>query len=609
MQEVANHEKQRFVKTRRIRNQLKALWHTPHRLMGWVFLIILSYLIVVPLVEIAMSSVRVQESDLRRIGGSIGDWTSFYWKRALNSEYSQKIFYEPLFHTAVVSIGYTILAMLIGVSLAWLVVRTDIPGKKLMWSIAIIPYILPSWTYALVWIGIFGSDQWGGGVPGFVQNTLGVVPPRWLAYGPIPIMIVLAINYFVFTYLMAATAFSTMDSSLEEAAIIHGASRWVIIRKIVLPMILPALGSAFILTVAQGIGTFGVPAFLGAPVRYYVLSTSLYQFIKANRMGDAFVIALFLILVASSTIYANHLVLGKRRDFSTIGGKGSRSRPISLGIWRIPIAIVVWVFLIGTSVLPVGLLIAQSLQIKPGVYALDNYTLQFWVGKEGAMRGILVDPRVHSAIWNSLRLALGVSVIATIVGMLISYTIVKGKGTRLSRIIEQLSLLPYLIPGIAFGAIYLTMWAEPRGPLPALYGTFYLMLLAGIVNRLPFSVRSGVTAMSQMGAPLEEAAEVHGAGFVTRLRRVLFPLSKNGIVSGFVLSFISTIKDLSLVVLLVTPGMMLLTTITLSYVETGLQQYADAIAVLMVFLVLGITGLAKWVTKIDPVTGFGGDSQ
>lgn len=225
MHTEAKHKKPCSGGFRRLWNRLKIIWHTPERCMGWIFLVALGYLTVVPLVEIAISSFQVQERDLRRIGGAVGDWTLFYWNRALNSPYSQRIFYEPLVHTAVVSIGYTVLAMLIGVTLAWLIVKTDIPGKNLMWSAAIIPYILPSWTYALVWQGIFGTDQMGVGVPGLLQNTFGIIPPSWLSYGPIPIMVVLAVNYFVFTYLMAASAFSTIDSTLEEAAVIHGASR------------------------------------------------------------------------------------------------------------------------------------------------------------------------------------------------------------------------------------------------------------------------------------------------------------------------------------------------------------------------------------------------
>ena len=590
---------------RRPLNRLRRFLTEPHRPIGLVFLVCSGYLIVLPVVEILLSTIRVQERDVRRLGAAAGQWTLFYWERAFNSEFSQSLLYQPLINTLIVGISYTVLAMGIGVALAWLLVRTDLPFKKFLSSAILIPYILPSWTIALAWLTVFRNDQIGIGAPGLVQALTGLRPPAWLAYGPLPITLTLAVNYFAFSYLLAAAALSSIDASLEEASRIHGASLRAQMRYVTLPLILPALGSAFILTFAHGIGTFGVPAFLGIPARYYLLATSLYNSASTGRFGEAFVMTIVLIVLAVVTIAINTRVIGSRRQFTTLTGKGSHRRPVSLGKWRAPLTCGMLVFVFCSGVLPVLLLLIQSLQLRPGTYSFDNLSLTYWIGQFSGYDGILIDPRIRAATWNSLRLGISVAAGTAFIGVLVGYVVVKARGTWLSKWVEQISFLPYLIPGIAFGAIYLTMWAQPRGPLPALYGTFTLLALAALVNRLPFAARTGTSAMIQVGPSLEEAAQVHGAGFVSRFRLILFPLTRRGFLAGFILSFIATIKDLSLVVLLVTPKTMLLPVMTLQYSELGRPQFANAVAVMIAFVVLFGTWLAKRISRADPTEGFG----
>ncbi len=597
---------------RRLRRAVNAvkLWiTTPHRWMGWLFLLVFGYLILVPVGEIILATLRIQEGDARRAGGAIGDWTLYYWQRTFTGDLSRRIFYEPLMNTLIVSVGYTVLAMTIGVTLAWLLVKSDIPFKKFIGFAALIPYIVPSWTIALAWLTMFGNDRVGIGAPGILQSVIGIVPPDWLAYGMFPITIVLAINYFAFTFLLSASALATIDGRLEESAELHGAGGRRILRAITLPLILPALGSAFILTFAQGIGTFGAPAFLGIPVRFYMLSTQLYQSAGIGRFGDAFALTLILIVMAGLAIVMNSMMMGRRKQFTTMTGKGSTHRRVPLGRWRWPVTIVTLLFVSIAAFMPITLLVWQSLQLQLGNFGITNLTLTYWIGEIDGMRGIVADPRVRHAAWNSLIIGLAVATSTALIGILTGYVVAKGRGSRLARVVEQVSFLPYVIPGIAFGAIYLTMFARPVGPLPALYGTIWIIILAAMVNRLPFASRTGISAMMQIGHSLEEAAEVHGAGFFTRLKRILLPLSKRGFLAGFILSFVSTVKDLSLVVLLVTPQTMVLTVLTFGYVELGRRQFADAIGVVIVVLVLSCTWLAQWATKTNPLEGFGGSNR
>jgi iron(III) transport system permease protein len=594
---------------KRVINRALQYLRSPYYLLGGIFIVVLGYLILVPLVEIILASFQVQDGDTRRTGAAVGTWTMFYWERVLSGPLSNRLFYEPLRNTLIVSAGFTAIAMTVGTGLAWLVLKTDIGNRRFIGFATTIPYILPSWTLALAWITFFGNDQVGVGAPGILQSVLGITPPDWLGYGPLPIMVVLGINYAAYSFLLASAAFATLDSLLEEAAVLHGVPQGRILRSITLPIILPALGSAFILTFANGIGTFGVPAFLGIPVRFNVLATSIYQSAGIGRFGDVFALTLILVGIAGAIIVVNNLLMGRRRQFTTMTGKGSTYRRIALGRWRTPVTVLATTFVGIAAFVPITLLTWQSFQLRLGNYSFSNLTLAYWTGEVYGIRGILVSERVQAAALNTLGIGLAVGIATAFVGILIGYVVTKKRGSFIARALEQISFIPFVIPGIALAAIYLTMFAQPRGPIPSLYGTIWILILAFMVARLPFASRSGIASMIQIGGSLEEAAELHGASFWTRFRRVLFPLAKRGFLTGFILSFVATVKDLSIVVLLATPQTMMLSALTFGYVDLGQRQFADAIGVVIVTIVLAMTAIAQWVTRVNPLQGFGGDTK
>ncbi|MGB8252252.1 MAG: ABC transporter permease subunit, partial [Anaerolineaceae bacterium] len=166
----------------------------------------------------------------------------------------------------------------------------------------------------------------------------------------------------------------------------------------------------------------------------------------------------------------------------------------------------------------------------------------------------------------------------------LGYAIVKGRGTRLSKLVEQLAFIPYVIPGIAFGAVYIAMFAQKMGPIPPLYGTFALLVVVSVAKHIPYSSRSGVSAQLQVGRELEEAAEVSGANVWQRFKTIIFPLTSSGFVSGFLLTFITTMRELSLIILLVTPSTMVLATQTMRYKENGDDQMANAVIIILIML-------------------------
>ncbi len=564
---------------------------TPQVVLSIIMLAVMVYMVIIPLYRMVMTTVTVQESDLRVLKeAEVGQFTSYHWVRMLTSKIARIMTYEPLVHSLTIALGATMLAMTIGGLMAWMVVRTDIPGKGIINQLATIPYIMPSWTIAMAWTVLF-KNQKSGGTPGFLEFITGSPTPDWLAYGPFPIIVSSGLHYYTFFFLFISAALLSIDSSLEEAGELAGAGRWRIMRKITFPLVIPAIASGFIMTFSKTMGTFGGPNVLGVPVRYYTLSTMLRSNTGIGNYGDGFVLAIVLILFAMVTVMLNQKVVGTRKSYETIGGRGFMSQKVKLRNWKVLLTGLVVVFEFIIAILPLVLLIYSTLMLRSGNYSLTNFTLAHWLGKgdlsiNSGEPGILLNPRIWKGAWNSIRLSIWTAFFTALLGIILGYAIVKGRGTRLSKLVEQMSFIPYVIPGIAFGAVYISMFTKPVGPIPALYGTFALLVVVSVAKHIPYSARSGVSAMLQVSKELEEAAAIAGASPWQRFKRIIFPLTSTGFVSGFLLTFITTMRELSLIILLVTPTTAVLASMTMRYIENGNDQQADAVIILLIALVL-----------------------
>jgi iron(III) transport system permease protein len=558
--------------------------------LSLTMLVLMFVMVVVPLYELVTTTVTWQAHDLPNNPDAVqGELTLFHYVRMLTGRLGKIYTYTPLQHSMTVAIGATLLALLIGGSLAWLVVRTDMPGRKLINQLAVVPYIMPSWTLAQAWIVLF-KNRLSGGTPGVFEFLVGHSPPNWLSYGAVPIIICSALHYYTFFFLFVSAALMSIDSNLEEAGELMGASRWRILRKITFPLVLPAILSGVIMTFSKVMGTFGGPNILGTPVRYYVLATMLRGSLGIGDKADAFVLAIVLILFAVTTISLNQRLVGTRRSYETIGGRGFVAQLNKLGGMKSVLLVAVIIFQILVIALPLGLLIYSTFMLKDGNYSLSNFTLQHWIGLRNTIYnngepGVLRNPKIYATAWNSIKLSLFTAFFTALLGVILGYAIVKGRGTRLSRLVEQLAYIPYVIPGIAFGAVYIAMFARKLGPFPPLYGTFALLVIVSVAKHLPYSSRSGVSAMMQVGRELEEAAMVAGANTWQRFKRIIFPLTSSGFMSGFLLTFITTMRELSLIILLVTPATQLLASQTMFYTENGNDQMANAVILILIALV------------------------
>ncbi len=567
-------------------------WLTkPHVFLSLIMLVMLVYLIVIPLYRMVETTLTYQEKDLvTQHDAELGEFTLYHWQRMLASKISTIVTYGSLQHSLVTSVGATLIAMALGCLMAWFVVRTDMPGRKLINVLAIVPYMMPSWTIAMAWTVLF-KNRTIGGAPGLLEFLLGTGPPDWFAYGPFPIMVSSGLHYYTFFFLFVSTALMSIDSNLEEAGEIMGASRRRILFKITFPLVLPALLSGFIMTFSRVLGTFGAPNVLGLPVRYYTVSTMIRANMRLGDTADGFVLALMLIALAMITVYINQKAIGVKKSFETIGGRGLVINKVKLKKWKLLLTTIIITIELLVAVLPVCLLLLNTFTLKSGDYSLDNFTLVHWIGTsnpkiDDGLPGVFRNPLVWQGAWNSIKLAFSASLFSGLLGMLLGYAIVKGRGTWLSRLVEQLAFVPYVIPGIAFGAVYISMFARPVGPIPPLYGTFALLVIVSVAKNLPFSSRTGVSAMVQVGKELEEAAMVAGANAWLRFKTILFPLIRGGFISGFLLTFITTMRELSLIILLVTPATQVLASMTMRYIENGTEQKADAVIIMLIVIVL-----------------------
>lgn len=582
---------------------IRGLLLNPVNIALALLLVVLAYLVLWPFFQLVIETLTWGEGDRRLSRDAVpGEFTWFHWLQATASPIAGKMLYGPLKNTLITGIIATIIALSVGGILAWCVVRSDMPGKGWLQPILTLPYIIPSFAIALAWETVFRSPKVGG-QPGLYESFLGVAPPEWISYGTVPISITLAIHYFPFAYLLVAGALATIDSQMEESALISGAGKLTILRRITFPVVAPAFVAAFILTFGKTIGQFALPFLLGAPVQFHTVATMVYANLALGLDSLAFVLAVILIAISLVSIWLSNRFIGKKASrFETIGGKGFRSREVALGQWRWPVFLTVALFAFIVGILPLILLAVQSVMLIDGFFGLENLTWHFWTGSSNpdiafGEPGVFHNNNIIGATWNTLKLASISAVIASVIGLIIAYIVVRKADNPLAQALDQIAFIPFLFPTIAFGAMYLTLFAEPVGPIPALYGTFSLLVLISVVSRLPYSVKTGVTAVTQIGKELEEAAEVAGASWSQRFRRIVMPLASAGLTSGMMVSFVGVMRELSLIILLITPSTRVLMTAGFGYAEEGLTQLSNALVLIVAILTILGELILWWIGK------------
>ncbi len=592
--------------------RLRAFVTQPANLLLVFFLGVLAVLSLMPMVTMLSNMFTIHLGTEKRLYRmNTGDWTLVHFQKLFEgSDWSKVNFWEPLKNSFIVAFGSGILGIAIGGTIAWFVTRSDLKCKKFISAVFVFPYMMPAWTLALFWTNMFQNSKVGGGNIGMIESIFGVCMPEWFVYGLFPMIVVIGLHYSPFAYLLIGGILKNMDATLEESATILKASRWTIIRRVTIPIVMPAILSTFLLIFSSGFSSYTVPVFLGSAVKTYTLSTKMRALIQAGYQGQGYIIAFISILLGCIILGINQWFTGKRKSFTTVTGKSGQVSLVKLRKANWPITIVLIIFICFVAIMPLISFALESVIRQPGNYSLSNMTLHFWIGTEdsayetGMIAGILLNDTMWKAVGRQVLLALVVALIVGTSGMLIGYACVRRRGTKLSRYVESLAFFPYLMPSMAFGTIYLAVATSEN--FKWLYGTFALLVIVSAVKFLPFASRSGVNSMLQIAPEIEEAAIIFGVPWHKRMTRILFPIQKSSILSGYLLPVISVMREVALYTLLVPYARYMLTTMLFSFNETGYAQYGSAVTLLIILIIMLINSLTNKLTGASFDKGIGG---
>jgi iron(III) transport system permease protein len=595
-------------------NQIKSFFSKPANTILVLSGLGLFITVLLPLITVLRETVVVHISEMSRLGKPEGAFVIAHWADAFASslkDYSYYNFYQPLINSILMGLLACILAVLIGGVTAFLMARTNMPFKKFISVVFIFPYIMPSWSIAMFWENFFRNSKLsvGMGIKGMLEMITGICVPQWMVYGLVPCAIALAIHYAPFAYILIGGILRNMDSNLEEAAQILNASRAKIITRITLPIVMPAIISTILLVFASSVSSYTVPCMLGTKANFWTLSIKMSSLLKGQFQGQGYVMGVVLILISVIILLINQKTTSSRKSFVTVSGKSSQISKIDIGKtlkWVVAGGLVA--FTAFFAILPMVSFALESFLGESG--NLSSFTLKYWISAvdtENAVSpstGLLRNPSLYKAIWGSLLVSGIVALIAGTVGILIGYGVSRNRKSKLSGFVTAMAFLPYLIPAMSFGMIY---FAVSTNPLFSswLYESFALLIIVGSVKFLPFASRGGTNAMLQISNEIEESAIVLGIPWYKRMTRIIFPIQKSSFLSGYLLPFISCMRELSLFVLIAGTGSILTSLLSL-YQTKGLTQMANGLNLIIIVLVLGINLLVNKLTGASIDKGVGG---
>lgn len=485
--------------------------------------------------------------------------------------------------------GTAVLSLVIGTFFAWMNERTNTPFKALFFAVSIVPLVIPSILFTVAWI--FLASPKIGIVNLLLQNWLDMNIVFFNVYSMAGMIWVDGLHYSPIAFLLMTAAFRSMDPSLEESAMMSGASVIQIARRITLKLVWPAVLASFLILFVRSIESFEVPALLGLPVGIQVFTSSIYEAVHQypSRVGLASAYAITLLLLTSVGIYWQSRLSSQGSRFSTVTGKGFRPRVMDIGKWRYLTAAVFIVYALLVIVLPFLVLLWSSLQkyySVPSMAALKSVSLD-------AYQSVLNYPGFNAAVWNSLLLSLVSATVIMLLTSVISWIVVR---TKLPGrwILDNLASLPMVFPGLVLGLsimiFYLTLGI-------GIYGTIWIILIAYLTRFMPYGMRYNTASMLQLHKELEESASMSGASWITTFRRILLPLLKPGMLAGWIYVVIVSVRELSSAILLYSPGSEVVSIINWELWQNGQYVELSAFGVMMVVALFCLVMLAQLAGK------------
>jgi iron(III) transport system permease protein len=460
---------------------------------------------------------------------------------------------------------------------AWIIARTDVPGKRILELLPLLGLTVPILFKAFSWTFMLNANS--GIINSILKQVLGPLAPVININTMAGLTFVQSFTNVPIVYLITLAAMKSLDSSLEEASRISGRGILRTFRSVTVPLVRPAVFSAFMLAIIGGVGAFEFPFILGVPGGVHTLSTEVYYYAQ-QRVPPSYGSAGYLsVLYAIITIICVTFYLSATRrafKFQVVTGKSTSAHPQSLGSFRYLALLLCFTILFFEFILPFsGLVLMSSTTIYGSSVATMHVNLPtFYLAA-------LKIPLLFNSLRTTLFFGLIAAALATLVGALLSYTALRGK-TRGSRLAEYISAIPLAFPGVVYGvALFWTFLLLPG--VNVLYGTIWPLVISLVFIRLPFTTRIISGNLVQVSNELEEASQVAGAGFARTFGRILMPLAKDGLFNSFVYTLVDSMRELGGVVILATAATPTFTTLLLQYYNERSSQIGAVAASSVIF--------------------------
>ena len=485
--------------------------------------------------------------------------------------------------------GGTALAVIIGLTFSWVVVRTDTPGKRFIAAVSMIPLFVPPLVAAVAW-SILASPKTG------LINTV----IKWTgsdfhlnAYSMEGMIAIFGIYYAPYVYMFTSSALRNMDPALEEAAEVSGASALRILFTITFPLIAPAILSGMLLSFIVMLGIYGIPAVLGAPSDIPVLTTYIFKLTNWSPplYSTAASVAIILMIVTGFLVWLQQWVISGK-SYITVAGKAFRPGVMKLGPWRYFTFSLAVVYLLIVVVLPTLALIVAAfrkflfIRDVKSLFDMKAYSLIHF-------ERLFDNPLAMRSIVNTMEVGLITALFGGVLAFSIGYTVHRTQASG-RRAIDVISTLPIAIPGLVIGVAYLWAWIGLPG---GLYGTIWILALAFIARFMPDTVKALSTSLLQIHKELEEAAWICGKGLIGTIRTIVLPLARPGVIAGMTLLFILAIRELGSSLFLYTSNTMVMAVLLLDYYEGGNVGITSAFSLVQTALLAVLIGIAHFLSR------------
>ena len=594
------------------KNRVRTYFSKPQNVILLLFGIILTFTTIAPIVAIVKDTLTIHPGTIdAHLTGKASGYTLINYVDLFTSRLAKTNLWKPLWNTLLLAVFTCVISIVYGGTFAFLVTRTNLKFRKYLSSIFIFPYIMPQWTLAVVWQNVFNSNAVMGTANGLLASLTGFEAAKWWCQGLIPSSIVLGLHYAPFAYILIGGIFRNMDANLEEAATILDTPRWKIMCRITLPMIKPAILSTVLLVFGSAMGSYPVPHYLGLTT----LSTK-YISLNSKYTGEASILAIIMMIFGVLILTMNQVSLKSRKNYTTVTGKSGQLSKINLGrIGKYGIAIVMIILTFFTSIFPIFSFALETFLPNPGDYSFlytgdfSNLTTKWWLTSENVtenglygQHGILYNSTIWHAFAGTLFVAVSCALIAGTIGTLIGYAVAKNRRSKWASYVNAMAFLPYLMPSIAVGAAFFILFSNEKINL---FNTYTLLIITGTIKYIPFASRSALNSMLQLSNEIEEAAMIQNIPWYKRMFRIIIPIQKSAIISGYMLPFMTCLRELSLFLLLCTQGFILSTTLDY-FDEMGLYAFSSAINLILIVTILIFNTLVNKLTGASLDEGIGG---